>query len=640
MTSEGTDKGLFDLPDDLRRGRRVILGELKDRSVWFIKLRWFVPFGITGGTILAGALGIRLESAPILFLIAAFILAYNSVFFLWRKRLPETVDISQRERLRYFTRWQVGFDYISMFMLVHYTGGISSPFIFFFIFHIIFASILLRSKSSYEFAALVIIGVTVIALGEYYGYLKSYPIIVSEQPIMTQHHLSHIVIILSFFSASVIISSISTTMIVVMLRRRISNLVLMSRTINRLNEKLNSLFAMTEAIGTVRDMNKVLNIVSAELGRIIGVSGISIKLLKTDNNYLHVASAHGVVKNILEQKDIDMSNSSVCQSVIYGREDFIGELTHSRQFEYYESMRSLNIRSVLFVPLIADDQVIGILSAYCFQPDRFGKEDIEFVHLAADLTAIAIENTRSYQAIRDFDKKRAWFMMRAAHNLRAPLAAIISMIDVLRKGYLGNLAGEQDDYLQRIYRRSNAMLTTINELLALSEKDEPDESKMNRDIDFADMSIRVERTFKDSIAAKGLTMKVTVADDLPIIKGDPDAIRQVFENLISNAIKYTPRGGKITLEFLKANGSILIHVGDNGIGIPEAARNDIFKEFYRAENAKALDEVGSGLGLTIVKRIIEMHGGKIHVESEEGLGSLFVIHLPINWTVGHILSKS
>ena len=640
MPLEGTDKGLFDLPDDLKKGRRVILGELKDRSVWFVKLRWFVPFGIAGGTLLANALGIQLESAPILFFIAAFVLAYNTVFFLWRKRLPEMVDTSIRAKLRYFTRWQVGFDYITMFMLVHYTGGISSPFIFFFIFHIIFASILLQAKSSYQFAFLVIAGVTIIALGEYYGYLKQYPIIVGNQAIIAQYPLSHILIQLSFFSASVIISSVSTTMIVVMLRKRISNLVLMSRTINQLNEKLNSLFAMTNAIGTVRDMDKVLHILSAELARIIGVPGISIKLLTPGNKYLHVASSYGVVKNILDNKKIDITQSTICQGVIYGKSDFIGELTHSRQFEYYESLKAVDIRSVLFVPLIANEQVIGILSAYCMQPDRFVNEDVDFIHLAASLTAIALENTRSYLAIREFDKKRSWFMMRVAHNLRAPLAAVISMVDVISKGYLGQLTDDQDEYLQRIHRRSNAMLQTINELLMLSEKDEPSEDKMNHDIDFRDMSVRVGRTFKDGIANKGLTMTVTVADELPIIKGDPDAMRQVLENLISNAIKYTPKGGKISLEFLTSNGSILIHVGDNGIGIPVEARNDIFKEFYRAENAKALNELGSGLGLTIVKKVIEMHGGKIHVESEEGLGSLFVIHLPVNRAIGQAIESS
>lgn len=414
-----------------------------------------------------------------------------------------------------------------------------------------------------------------------------------------------------------------------MLRKRIGNLVLMSRTVNKLNEKLNALVAMTEAIGTTHELNNALNIVSTELARIIEVPGISIKLLQDDNNRLRIASAYGVVKDILADKIIEMTNSSICQDVVYGRKDFTGELKGSTQFEFFEALHAKNIRSVLFVPLIADDQVIGILSAYCLKPDRFATEDLEFIHLAAGLTAIAIENTRSYQAIREFDARRSWFMMRVAHNLRAPLAAIIGMLDVLRKGYLGCMLNEQDEYLRRIYRRATAMLQTISELLLLSEKDEAGEMKLNGEINFAELARHVGRTFRDTAVNKGLSIKVNVAEDMPIIKGDPDAIRQVFENLISNSIKYTPSGGKITLEFLKANGSILVHVGDNGIGIPETAREDIFKEFYRAENAKKLDEIGSGLGLTIVKKIIEMHGGKIHVESEEGLGSLFVIHLPI-----------
>ena len=116
---------------------------------------------------------------------------------------------------------------------------------------------------------------------------------------------------------------------------------------------------------------------------------------------------------------------------------------------------------------------------------------------------------------------------------------------------------------------------------------------------------------------------------MPFISGDADMIEQALENLVSNAVKYTPAGGKVKVEFSSdSDGSVKVQISDTGIGIPEAARPQLFNEFFRAENARAVNEHGTGLGLALVKEVMDRHGGRIFVESEEGLGTLFVVHFP------------
>jgi signal transduction histidine kinase len=138
---------------------------------------------------------------------------------------------------------------------------------------------------------------------------------------------------------------------------------------------------------------------------------------------------------------------------------------------------------------------------------------------------------------------------------------------------------------------------------------------------------RIHQTFQEKADQKGISFKVTVPEDLPNIKGDQEMVEQMLENLVSNAIKYTPEGGRIGMTFWPgANETVRIVLSDSGIGIPREELPRLFTEFFRASNVK--NAIGTGLGLTIVKEIVDQHGGQIHVESEEGLGTTFIIHLP------------
>ena len=174
------------------------------------------------------------------------------------------------------------------------------------------------------------------------------------------------------------------------------------------------------------------------------------------------------------------------------------------------------------------------------------------------------------------------------------------------------------------------MITMINELLSLAQHRDEKQLLEFKSVDLTVLAGRIQRTFKDKAHQKGLDFEMVVSEDLPQIQGDTAMIEQALENLVSNAIKYTPAEGVVKVEFSRGpKKTVQIQISDTGIGISEDDKQNLFEEFFRAENARAADEDGTGLGLSIVKEMVDQHGGKIIVESEKGLGTLFVVHFPI-----------
>ncbi len=615
------------LPEDLSRRKRVILRELRERSFWFVRLRWWVPPFIVAGILAARLMGVEFAIRQVL-LVAAFVLAYNIVFFALGRRFREE-RLPEERRFHRFAYWQVALDYAAMFLLIHFTGGAASPLIFFFIFHIIFASILLPPRSAYGFSVLVVVGMGLIALTEYLGWIPHHPLLFQGRSTDLAQQPFHMVVALGFFAASVFITAFSTTAIMRMLRKRIVDLGELSESVSILNNRLQSLFLMIQAIGSAHRLEQVLPVVASELGSVMEVKGISVKLLSDDGKFLRFAAAYGLPEEFTSEKEVEVEKSPLNRRIIEGEPYVTGELTARELFQFGEALAAAQIRSVLFVPLTVEGRVIGTLGAYCVDPDRFSTEDVDFFRMAAGLVAIALENARAYEAIEQFVQERSWYMMRVTHNLRAPLAAMLSMIDVVRGGYLGELNDEQREYLRRLDRRSRTMLSMINELMTLAENRSEKGEVAREPVDPATIANRIRRTFQDEAKEKGVDFKVVVPEDLPPIHADAGMIEQMFENLVSNAIKYTPAEGCVCVNFGRATHTLRIEVSDTGIGISQADRSKVFDDFFRAENAKAVEGDGTGLGLAIVKEIVHKHGGRIMVESEEGFGTIFVVHLPL-----------
>jgi len=616
--------GLLNLPDELRKRKRIILGELEERTLWFIKLRWWVPPSIGVGTGLARWIGVECETNALL-LLACFILTYNAVFYLLSRRVKR--QSNQKGYIERFTYWQVGFDYGTMFLLIHFTGGLASPFIFFFIFHITFSAIFLPRRSTYSFAAMAAAGMGLIAAAEYLGWIPHHDLLFQGKAIDLGQQPFHLIVILGFFSGFVFITAFSITAVMRMLEKRILDLAELTEAVTTLNDKLNTLYTMTQAIGSKQHLEQVLNIATSELARVMDVQAISIKLLSEDEKFLQYAAAHGLPAEFLKNKVVEVAKSPLNRRVIEGEPFVTGHVTQRECFQFGEDLEAAQLQSVQFAPLIVENRVIGILGAYSTWPEQFGPDELNFFRQAAGLVAIAIENARAYEAIENLIQERSRFMNRVAHNLRAPLAALASMFEVVRDGYLGDMNDKLRKHLSRIDQRVQNMLLMIDELMALAKSQSRQRRLQYRPVDLKVVTERIHQTFQEKAAQKRLSFKVTVPEDLPKIEGDQEMVEQMLENLVSNAIKYTPEGGRIGMTFWSGvNETVRIVLSDSGIGIPKDEIPRLFTEFFRASNVKNL--IGTGLGLTIVKEIVDQHGGQIQVESEEGLGTTFIIHLP------------
>lgn len=618
----------LNLPDELNQRREIILRELRRRTLWFIQLRWLVPPAIIGGSAAAWIMGVEFARGPVI-ATALYVLAYNAAFYFLSNRRQAGAGWTTMS-IKRFTYLQVSLDYTTMFLLIHFTGGAASPFIFFFIFHVIFAAILLPPRSAYGFAALAAAGMAGIAAAEYSHWLSPHPLIFLGQKVDLAEQPFHVAVELCFFAASVFITAFATTSLMPTFRTRIHNLVELSEAVVRLNDRLNALYQITQSITSTNRFEQVLALVTSELTRIMKVQGIAIKLLSEDRQQLTYAAVHGLSLDFIRQRVVEVAKSPLNRRILEGEPFAIGDVSKPEMFQFSENLAAVGIKSVLSTPLMVEGRVIGILSAYAPERDFFGVDEVDFFRLAAGLAAVALENARFFEAIEKLVKERSWFMMRVAHHLRAPLSGIRSILNTMLEGFLGEFAPEQMNYLQRINHRAEAMMKMVGELMTLSESRNQERVAAHRSVDLGKIAANIRDSFLPEAESKGLAFNLTVAPDFPEIQGDPEMLEQLIENFVSNALKYTDRGGRVDLEFAREEkDQVRLKFADTGIGIPQEDMPRLFTEFFRSENAKKMEEVGAGLGLAIVKDIIQQHHGRITVDSKPNQGTTFTVFLPL-----------
>jgi signal transduction histidine kinase len=239
----------------------------------------------------------------------------------------------------------------------------------------------------------------------------------------------------------------------------------------------------------------------------------------------------------------------------------------------------------------------------------------------------ARELARAKEELERLDRFKTTFMLTVAHELRAPLNALQSFLWAILKGYIP--PEEQQEVLGRAVQRVQELLELVDDLLKLAAAKSEKGLEKREPVSLADVLEKVAPLFQKEAEAKGLAWVVEVGAR-PVVRADPDQMAQVWSNLISNAVKYTPAGGRVRIALEERDGWAIGTVEDSGIGIPPQDLGRIFEEFYRTPQAKEVAPRGTGLGLPLVKQILEAHGGSITVESEVGRGSRFVFRLPVS----------
>lgn len=428
-------------------------------------------------------------------------------------------------------------------------------------------------------------------------------------------------------------------------------------TINHLTNKLTTIINLDQIIDLVVDTIKN----AMQLDR----SGVLlIDESKTPFQY-QIAKVVGFNKKngiSLVQDNFLTRHLAVTQKLLVREElDFLSEQTKSpsdKQSFLTLKEHMARIEASLCLPLISNNKLTGIIVlGGKISGDAYTKEDLDLLAILANQAAIAIDNARLYKQVQDFNlnlqakveeqtkeitqkakrlekllKMRSEFLDIASHQLRTPISVINSTLSMMREGDFDKMSKEeQNQMLEGVYLKGLKLRDIITDILSASEMDTA-EFKI-ADFQKMSMEMMLEDVIKDkSPEAEKRGLKLIYQKPiapLPPINISARYFEQALTNLIDNAIKYTP-AGSIEVSANIKNNNLIVSIKDSGIGIPKDDLPKLFKKFIRAKNARQVYTDGSGLGLFIIKQIVENHpGGKVWVESKENKGSTFYIQLPI-----------
>ena len=414
-----------------------------------------------------------------------------------------------------------------------------------------------------------------------------------------------------------------------------------TRDLARSVEQLQALGAVGQAVSSTLDLDTVLQTVVSRASQLAAADGGSIFEYDEATGEFRLRATHGYTSELvvaLQTMPIRMGEG-VLGSAAEQREpmqaaDIAREGAYRSRFR--DVLLRTGYRALLAVPLVREDQVIGALSVNRKAPGEFPPEVIELLRTFAIQSALAIQNARLFQELGDkgqeleaASRHKSEFLANMSHELRTPLNAIIGFSEVLGERMFGELNEKQAEYIQDILSSGRHLLSLINDILDLSKveagRTELELSRFDLPAAIGSAVILV----RERATRHGLALDVSVDDRLGAFVGDERKIRQILLNLLSNAVKFTPEGGRVAVRAAPANGAVEVSVTDTGIGIAPEDQEVIFQEFRQVGTDYARKREGTGLGLALARRFVNLHGGRIWVKSRLGEGSTFTFTLPV-----------
>jgi len=293
------------------------------------------------------------------------------------------------------------------------------------------------------------------------------------------------------------------------------------------------------------------------------------------------------------------------------------------------------VRAILAVPMVREDRLIGCLVVSRNRPGDFPDEAVELLRTFATQSALAIQNARLFKEIEDKSRQleaasrhKSEFLANMSHELRTPLNAIIGFSEVLGERMFGALNEKQEEYLKDIHASGQHLLSLINDILDLSKIEAGRREMELTDFDLPATLDNALTLVRERAGRRGIALVLTVDERLAQVRADERKVRQVVLNLLSNAIKFTPEGGGIDVRAVPVDGMVEISVRDTGVGIAPEDQEAIFEEFRQVGTAAKKVE-GTGLGLALSRKFVDLHGGRIWVTSQVGTGSAFTFTIPM-----------
>jgi two-component system, NtrC family, sensor kinase len=406
-------------------------------------------------------------------------------------------------------------------------------------------------------------------------------------------------------------------------------------------ERLRALSEVSHAVNSTLDIEQVLNAIVVRAVHLSSADAGLVYELDKDG-YLQPRASHGLPEEVgieLAGKPLTLGESVVGRAAAVRATVQIPDVLNDS--DYGGRARTTVVdragfRALLAVPLLSEGQLVGGLAVSRKAPGSFDPEVVDVLQTFAAQSTLAIQNARLFREIEQKSREleaasrhKSEFLANMSHELRTPLNAIIGFSEVLRELMFGELNEKQIEYVQDIHASGQHLLSLINDILDLSKIEA---GHMELSLGEFDVPVAMENAVtlvKERAARHGVRLEVEVDKSLGRFYADERKFKQILLNLLSNAVKFTPEGGRVKLLAKQMKDEeLLISVVDSGIGIAESNQKLIFEEFRQVKTKDQSKPEGTGLGLALTKRFVEMHGGRIWVRSEVGKGSTFAFALP------------
>ena len=403
-------------------------------------------------------------------------------------------------------------------------------------------------------------------------------------------------------------------------------------------EELRVLGEVSQAVNSTLDLQTVLTTIVANSVHLSHTDAGAIYVFDEGGEEFALRATVGMDEHLITAirgQHIHLGTSGVGEAATRRTPVQIADLHDQPRNPVTDLILEAGFRALLVMPLLRPDRIVGALVVRRRAPGEFPASTVDLLQTFAVQSVVAIQNARLFGEIEEKGRElavasqhKSQFLANMSHELRTPLNAILGYTELILDNIYGAAPPKMREALDRVQRNGKHLLGLINDVLDLSKIEAGQLSLQLANFSLRDMLQGVYVAVEPLAAAKRLALKLDVPQGLPQGRGDERRLSQVVLNLVGNAIKFTDQG-EVKISAATKNGSFTVAVKDTGPGIAASDQAKIFEEFQQADNSSTRAKGGTGLGLAISRRIVEMHGGRLWVESEPGRGSVFAFTLPV-----------
>jgi signal transduction histidine kinase len=412
--------------------------------------------------------------------------------------------------------------------------------------------------------------------------------------------------------------------------------------LSRSVEELTALGEVSHALSSTLHLETVLATIASRANQLAGADGCAIYGYDADAEEFRLLRASDDFApeflGAIREQAVPKAEGVLGRAATRGEAVQIADITVG---VYTSPVRDLiaaaGYRALLAIPLVREEDILGGLVVNRKAPGEFPADVVNVLRTFATQSALAIQNARLFGEVEEktreleiANRHKSEFLANMSHELRTPLNAVIGFSEVLLDPTMfGEINEKQEEYLNDILSSGRHLLSLINDILDLSKVEA---GRMELEVTEFDLPQAIDNALilvRERAAGRGVALGVAVDGRLGAFRGDERKVKQVLLNLLSNAIKFTPAGGRVEVRAEPVDGHVEIAVSDTGVGIAAEDQEAVFEEFRQVGTDYAKKREGTGLGLALARRFVELHGGRIWVKSTSGEGSTFTVSLPV-----------